>query len=725
MPSAGTVLIRAALDDRASPGLKKLQGNLAQLGSGKGAAGLSRLRAGMSQLQQGFAAGQAGGIGMVGALGTMGGAAGVAVAAVAALGAGLVAFTAAGNRAQAEADKFRLQIRALVSSADEAQAAFEALDAYADTTLFDDEQVYAAGRALLAAGMAANELVPTLEVLQAASGQNGESFQALSGALATMASRTTVTTRNLVALQAAGKVDVFGILAESLGKSREEVKSLADGGKLLTRDVLPLLLRGMATATAGLNDEMRASLPFLAHELGNAAEDASKAWATGMEPVSRVVIGGLGRALRAVEEALKAAFADPRVQAAVTALAEVLAAVGDAFGAVWELLRPVAGLLLVVLVPVLRLAAAMLRFVADALKTVARWLKPVWDWLRAVANAIKAAVEWLRPWVASMGAVAKAVGEAIAWFKEWVLESDVVKGALAAIKVVVDGIAAGLVWLAGIKAKPVVEIDDRASAPLLSIQQALDAIGREAIPVEIDDRTAKPVADIQASLDGIRGREDDAAIKVDVADVGWATRDEIQQAIDLMRGVSLPVGVHDAGAQARADIQAAIDAMEGRTGANALVIETIHRTVTESFAAGATGQPHGSADTDAGPRTDGRISVNFPGVTSPVPLTDPLPEILRPGVGTITLPGTRGGGGVGNVMMAAGGIVTRATRAIVGEGGPEAVIPLDRLGDLVGAGMSVTINVSGFADGAGAGRAAADAFRRELGLQRRLPFGTA
>ena len=38
---------------------------------------------------------------------------------------------------------------------------------------------------------------------------------------------------------------------------------------------------------------------------------------------------------------------------------------------------------------------------------------------------------------------------------------------------------------------------------------------------------------------------------------------------------------------------------------------------------------------------------------------------------------------------------------------------------------TVIINVSGYADGAGAGRAAADAFRRQLGLQRRLPFGTA
>ena len=69
--------------------------------------------------------------------------------------------------------------------------------------------------------------------------------------------------------------------------------------------------------------------------------------------------------------------------------------------------------------------------------------------------------------------------------------------------------------------------------------------------------------------------------------------------------------------------------------------------------------------------------------------------------------------------------------ALIGEKGPEALVPLDQmpgaspLGSFGGGIDTVIINVSGFADGASAGRAAADAFRRQLGLQRRLPFGTA
>jgi hypothetical protein len=44
-------------------------------------------------------------------------------------------------------------------------------------------------------------------------------------------------------------------------------------------------------------------------------------------------------------------------------------------------------------------------------------------------------------------------------------------------------------------------------------------------------------------------------------------------------------------------------------------------------------------------------------------------------------------------MLAAGGIVTGPTLAMIGERGPEAVIPLDRMGQM--GGNNVTINVNG------------------------------
>jgi hypothetical protein len=45
--------------------------------------------------------------------------------------------------------------------------------------------------------------------------------------------------------------------------------------------------------------------------------------------------------------------------------------------------------------------------------------------------------------------------------------------------------------------------------------------------------------------------------------------------------------------------------------------------------------------------------------------------------------------------MADGGVVTKATTITAGEAGPEAIIPLDRLGEFGGGGGGVTINVNG------------------------------
>lgn len=53
------------------------------------------------------------------------------------------------------------------------------------------------------------------------------------------------------------------------------------------------------------------------------------------------------------------------------------------------------------------------------------------------------------------------------------------------------------------------------------------------------------------------------------------------------------------------------------------------------------------------------------------------------------------GGIAGWLGFQEGGIVTGPTPGIVGEAGPEAIIPLDRLGDFGTGNIEVTINASG------------------------------
>jgi hypothetical protein len=67
-------------------------------------------------------------------------------------------------------------------------------------------------------------------------------------------------------------------------------------------------------------------------------------------------------------------------------------------------------------------------------------------------------------------------------------------------------------------------------------------------------------------------------------------------------------------------------------------------------------------------------------------------------------------------MLANGGIVTGPTLAMIGEAGPEAVIPLDRMGSM-GGGNNVTINVNG-----GDPNAVVDALRRYMQLNGSVPI---
>lgn len=68
-------------------------------------------------------------------------------------------------------------------------------------------------------------------------------------------------------------------------------------------------------------------------------------------------------------------------------------------------------------------------------------------------------------------------------------------------------------------------------------------------------------------------------------------------------------------------------------------------------------------------------------------------------------------GFVPNVKLATGGIVTGPTTALIGEAGPEAVIPLDRLGSM-GGNFYITVNAGMGTDGADVGAKIVDAIKR-------------
>lgn len=90
-----------------------------------------------------------------------------------------------------------------------------------------------------------------------------------------------------------------------------------------------------------------------------------------------------------------------------------------------------------------------------------------------------------------------------------------------------------------------------------------------------------------------------------------------------------------------------------------------------------------------------RLTINL--VIRGINLVKPGPDIPMIGEFSFGRVGggadSTGGGGRGPLMMAEGGIVTGPVNAIIGEAGPEAVIPLDRMGEF--GGNQITVNVNG------------------------------
>lgn len=92
-----------------------------------------------------------------------------------------------------------------------------------------------------------------------------------------------------------------------------------------------------------------------------------------------------------------------------------------------------------------------------------------------------------------------------------------------------------------------------------------------------------------------------------------------------------------------------------------------------------------------------------------------IPTIPHLSIGSIGGNSAQGGGG-GIPKMAEGGIVTSPTLALIGEAGPEAVVPLSKMGGMGG----VTINVNG-----GDPNAVVDALRRYMRTNGAVPIRTA
>lgn len=774
MANVSNLRIVTRVDDQATPALRKIRAGLDSLGKGQAAAGQ-----GATGLAKAF-------LGVNDGMGMAAVGAGVAATAIIAVGAAAVAAgIRAGKAASAYNEALNKSQVLFGESARVVQDFAEnAADALGMTSV---EALDAAGsfgsmfRALgMGQGQAADMSVAMAKLASdMASFNNVDPSEMLQKLQSGLAGEAEPLRRVGVFLsEAAVQQEAF----RQTGKTKAD--QLTETNKVMARYALILrqtaLQQGDFARTA---DSPANAMRRISAGIEDIFRVAGESLMPELEPSLKAVLD----LLRDVREGVKVAFADPMTKEAIAALGsvfrgliEVIRALLPYLGMLWRLVGPP------ITAALTRMGQA-LKMVADALRWFSQLIKGVIDYFKGLYLSIKPAggwLEWLKSlWVDIQTALLAAwekFKEFFVWLgglaKEWLLSIGIklpdinwdeiwtnIKNALTkplelqlSIGLHIAQWVRDLIdWLrGGDETKRVtIEIDDKTVEPIKQAQQRIDDLtGRTAdtknvVPIEWNqDEFNKSLEDAQRNIDNVKGRSliDATAIQIEAnTEPATTAITNTQTAIDAITGRTADA---QTAIQIEANTSQAINAIGGvQSGLNALQDKTVTVTVNQVNNASSVSIPGGvnvtpagtvaqttqsNTTTDAGGTGVGTFIQGVSGIAaSDTIITAPANNIIASMSAALSnlhdiISGGGSGGGVGYQMMAAGGIVMGPTPAIVGEAGPEAVIPLSQLGGMIGSGMNVTINVSGFEDGAGAGAAAADAFRRALGLQRRMPFAT-
>jgi tape measure domain-containing protein len=165
----------------------------------------------------------------------------VAVGGLAAAGAVL------GLKTAANLETAEVAFTRLLGSAKRARTFLGDLKSFAARTPFELPGLVDASRALVGAGTAAKDVIPTLTALGDASGALGldqERFGRVMLAVTQIMNRGKVQAEELNQITEAG-IPVWQLLADATGKPVPELQKLMESGKLLSKDVLPALFDQM------------------------------------------------------------------------------------------------------------------------------------------------------------------------------------------------------------------------------------------------------------------------------------------------------------------------------------------------------------------------------------------------------------------------------------------------------------------------------------------------
>ena len=156
-----------------------------------------------------------------------------------------------------QAMRTRLSFQTMMQDIQAGNKMYEDLVNFANTTPFGDGAVQA-GRLLLAMGIEAKNVLPTMQAVGnavASMGGSDEQLLSVARALGQIQSKGKLSAEEMNQLAEQG-INGFGLLAKATGVSEQELRKLSEGGKLLSNDVMPVLIKQLGDDFAGAMDKI-------------------------------------------------------------------------------------------------------------------------------------------------------------------------------------------------------------------------------------------------------------------------------------------------------------------------------------------------------------------------------------------------------------------------------------------------------------------------------------
>ena len=261
----------------------------------------------------------------------------------------------------------RIAFQTLLQSVELGNSTIAQLKEYADLSPFDLEGTIQSGKSLLAMGIAAKDLIPTMNVLGDLSMGNQANFSSLIDNYGKMMAAQTVYSRDILQFANAG-VPIMGALEKVTGKSGKALKDMIEGG--MDVSVIQQALMGLTTgvgAFSGMMDKQGKSLMGRWNTLMGGLQTAAIESFDRLQPYLSGMVEWVINIL-------------PTAQAALGGMLNVLVGVGSILKEHWTLIKTIGG-------------AVLFMYTAYQLTNGVMWVQNTI--LKAVAFAQKAYVAWM------------------------------------------------------------------------------------------------------------------------------------------------------------------------------------------------------------------------------------------------------------------------------------------------------------------------------------------